>query len=423
MMPVFLGLTAALLALGLVIAQTIVTQRDARQRAMAEGDTLLALQSVMRVMLEAESSQRGYVLTGNGVYLPAYLAAQERLAPTLKTLREAAARSTDGETASRIEWIAGITEAKVAEMDRTVALTRTGMRSQALLIIDSDLGREQMEAIRTAITDASARKAELRLIAFGRAQSLEKRLIPLIAVLSVAILALVYAGFRAERSRAVAEADAAQSDALRDANARAELLTRELNHRVKNLFSVILSIVTLSGRRGGGTGDIVETIRARVHALSLAHASSQGALGGGSVALAPVIAKTMEPYADAEGLRVRVGGPDIELPVRMVTPIGMIIHELATNAVKYGALSAEGGAVEIRWDRLRNGTDDTVTLEWIETGGPALSFEGAPPTRKGFGSQMTTLAAGQLGGSIEHHWPPSGAVIRLTFPLVKAPSE
>lgn len=417
MMPVFLGLTASLLALALVIAQTIVTQRDARQRAMAEGDTLLALQSVMRVMLEAESSQRGYVLTGKGEYLPPYLAAQQRLQPTLKALRDAAARSSDGDTTGQTDWIAGITDAKFAEMDRTVLLTRTGQRSQAMLIIDSDIGREQMEAIRAAIAGESARKAQLRSAAFARAQGLEKRLIPLIAVLGAAILALVYAGFRAERSRALAEADAAQSDALREANDRAELLARELNHRVKNLFSVILSIVTLSGRRPGVNTEVVETIRARIHALALAHATSQSATGSGNVPLAPVIAKTMEPYADDEGRRVRIGGPDVELPTRMITPIGMIIHELATNAVKYGALSAEGGAVEIRWDVRQDGATDTITLEWIETGGPALMFEGAPPARKGFGSQMTTLAAGQLGGAIEQHWPPTGAVIRLIFPV------
>lgn len=416
MMPVFLGLTAALVALALVIGQTIVTQRDARQRAMAEGDTLLALQSVMRVMLEAESSQRGYVLTGKGEYLPPYLAAQQRLAPTIKALRDAAARSRDDHSISQVDWIASIADAKFAEMDRTVALTRTGLRPQALQIIDSDIGREQMEAIRTAIADESRRKAELRRQAFDRAEGLELRLIPLIGVVGAAILALIYAGFRAERSRAQAEADAAQSDALREANARAELLARELNHRVKNLFSVILAIVTLSARRVGSGADVVETIRARIHALSLAHASTQAATGSGDVPLSPVIASTMEPYADAEGRRVQLDGPDIQLPVRMVTPIGMIIHELATNAVKYGALSAESGQVEIRWDRLRDGLAETVVLEWSETGGPAL-LEQNLSARKGFGSQMTTLAAGQLGGTIERLWPPTGAVVRLTFPL------
>jgi two-component sensor histidine kinase len=236
-------------------------------------------------------------------------------------------------------------------------------------------------------------------------------------VLSLVILTLVYAGFRAEGRRAQAEVEAEQAAALREANERTELLARELNHRVKNLFSVILSIVALSGRKQASSREVVEDIRARVRALSLAHSASQGGYGSASVELGPLIARTMEPYADDAGQRVRVRGPDIDLPARMVTPLGLIVHELATNAVKYGALSDPEGTVDIVWAVASDptGSADTLTLSWVEAGGPAIA--GAPAGRSGFGSQMTTLAAGQLGGAIEYDWPVSGAAVRLKFPL------
>ena len=94
--------------------------------------------------------------------------------------------------------------------------------------------------------------------------------------------------------------------------------------------------------------------------------------------------------------------------------LGLAIHELATNAVKYGALSAEGGAVTIGW-QLADG--ERLTLRWVETGGPVLDFAEGPPADSGFGSKMTKLAAQQLGGSLTRDWPSSGAVIELSFPL------
>lgn len=422
MMPILLGLTAALLALALATTQTIIAQREARAQAMHEGDTLFVLQSVMRIMLEAESNQRGYVLTGDRAYLPRYLDARQRLAPTIAELRKSARRADDDDTLGRVNWIVGLTDAKFTEMDRTVALTRTGMRSQAEMITASDMGRQQMDAIHAAIAGESLRKAEQRRDAFNRAADFEKRLVPLIAVLGAAIVALVVAGFRAERNRAMEAAEARQAGALREANERAELLARELNHRVQNLFSVVLSIVTLSGRKRPSGGDVVETIRSRIHALSLAHSASQGSGQNASVELGSVVANTMRPYADDEGRRITVTGPNIRLPIRAITPLGMIVHELATNAVKYGALSVESGRVDISWQVTECATGPELTLCWSEAGGPALFPDERIPAKVGFGSQMTSLAARQLGGTIVHDWRRTGAIIRLVFPLEDNPS-
>ncbi len=417
MRPVLIGLTAALIALALVIAQTIIAQREARVRATNESETLLALQSVLQIVLEAESSQRGYVLTADRDYLNPYLSAKARLTPALDSLRLVANRAADGETASHVNWIAGLADAKFAEMDRTIALTRTGFQTQAQMIVDTDIGQQQMDAIRAAIASEIGRKIELRRSAFVSADSFERRLVPLIAVLGAAIVALVIAGFRTERRRAEAAAAAEQADALREANDRVELLARELNHRVKNLFSVILAIVTLSARKQAPVPEVIESIRARIHALSLAHSSTQGGGDPAGLQIATVIANTMQPYCDEDGRRVRIGGPRLALPAGMISPIGMIIHELATNAVKYGALSADGGRVEIRWQIVDAEDGQQVELLWVETDGPALSIPDSGPESLGFGARMTGIAAQQLGGTLRRDWPASGAVAVLSFPV------
>ena len=416
-MPLLAGLAATLLALGLVIGQTIVAQREARGRAMIEGNTLLLLNELMSAMLNGETGQRGYLLTNKPDYLVPYLSAKQRRDQVMVRLRETAARTPEDGLTPNLDRLDRITAAKFTEMDRSVTLARTGFRNQATALVLADFGKMQMDAIRREIARLSRDKADRRHKAFLRANDLENRLLPLIGFLGLTILGLVFVGFRAERSRSLAEAEAEQAAALREAKEQTELLARELNHRVKNLFSVILSIVTLSGRKPGTSREVVDNIRARIHALSLAHSASQGGYGTSTVELGPLVVKTMEPYGDDEGRRVRVTGPEIELPARMVTPLGLIIHELATNAVKYGPLSTEAGTIEIRWMVAPEASGELLlTLEWIETGGPPIEPEAMADAR-GFGSQMTTLAAGQLGGSIERLWPAAGAVVRLRFPL------
>jgi two-component sensor histidine kinase/CHASE3 domain sensor protein len=418
MMPVFAALTAALLALTLLIAQTIFAQQEARQRARAEGDMLLALHTVIAATLGAEASQRGYLLTRDPDYLTPYRDARQRLDQAMGAYRALSMRagvSTDAQDFARVDRL---TSAKFAELDQSIALARAGSFDAALALVTSDVGKPRMDSLRAEIVRQMEARARMRNVGFVRANAMESRLLPLIGILGVAIIALVIAGFRTERSRAHSAAEAEQAGALREANERTQLLARELNHRVKNLFSVVLSIVTLSGRKQASTAEIIGDIRARIHALSRAHSTSQGSGEQAMVELGPVIAQLMEPYADDESKRVRIDGAAVALPVRMVTPIGLILHELATNAAKYGALSANDGHVDIRWTvDQANGEPGALQLSWIETGGPALAFDSGAPVHAGFGSQMTVLAARQLGGTFDREWPASGAICRLTFPL------
>lgn len=428
MMPVFIGLTAALLMMALAIGQTMIAQREARARAMNEGQALVELNELMSATLSAETGQRGYLLTGEADYIAPLAEAGNRRARAITRLREIAGDGPE-EAALReqLDRLDTMTFTKFAEIEDTLTLARAGFRNQAVALVRADFGKMQMDAIANEVARLAADRARLERESFARAEALERRLPPLVAVLSLLILAVVYAGFRAERRRSLAEVEADQAAALREANERAELLARELNHRVKNLFSVVLSIVSLSGRKQASRGEVVEDILARIRALSLAHATSQGGSHGAAhIGLAAVIARTIAPYDDADDsrARVRMAGPEVELPAQAATPIGLIVHELATNAVKYGALSAPGGTIEIAWDLREPPQEDEVPPEqtrqivliWTETGGPAIDPQ-APPAGHGFGSQMTTQAAAQLGGSLEREWAASGVVVRLSFPL------
>jgi two-component sensor histidine kinase/CHASE3 domain sensor protein len=418
MVPVFAGLTAALLALALVIAQTSFAQNEARTHAESESDALFALNDLMSAMLNAETGQRGFLLTGKADYLAPFHNARQRRERAMARLREIAAKTPEVDMSEDLARLDRMTGDKFGELDRSVALAQSGFKPQALALIQADLGRIHMEAIRREIDRQSQSAATRRRDAFARADALEWRLLPLTGILGLAILGLVYAGFRSEGRRALAEAEAAQADALRAAKEQTELLARELNHRVKNLFAVILSIVALSSRKQAPTDEVVDDIRARIRALSLAHAASQGDYGAAQVELGAVIAKTMEPYADAGGQRVQANGPCVTLPAAAVTPIGLIIHELATNAVKYGALSVPGGRVGIDW-RIEDAGSDApqVLLTWAETGGPSFDCPATSDGSGGFGSRMTAASAAQLGGALDREWLPAGLVTRLRFPL------
>jgi two-component sensor histidine kinase len=94
--------------------------------------------------------------------------------------------------------------------------------------------------------------------------------------------------------------------------------------------------------------------------------------------------------------------------------LGLVFHELATNAAKYGALSAETGRLQVRWELTGGGDAGTITIEWIESGGPPVR----PPRRKGFGSRLIDNSiAGRLGGTVDMDFPRNGLRCRMTFPV------
>jgi two-component sensor histidine kinase len=113
----------------------------------------------------------------------------------------------------------------------------------------------------------------------------------------------------------------------------------------------------------------------------------------------------------ARGDQLRVEGPEIVIGPNTATSLALVLHELATNAAKYGALSVSEGCLDVRWQA----EGDQLSLSWQELNGPAIQ---APPERNGFGSQLVRMSAGgQLGGSITYDWASTGVLIILRIPL------
>jgi two-component sensor histidine kinase len=424
MTRVLLVVSGLFVAIFLLMAQTVVAQRQARQGVMLQDESMLSLNALLEIMLDAETGQRGYLLTGNPAYLEPYELAKVRLDPEVSALQRMGERSGDEEQ-QHIVHAQQLIRAKIGEMDRTIELAKAGMMSAAIAEVQTNTGQHDMGELRGELTWLRNDEAMQRQVAFDRVQALENRLLPLVGLLGVGMVLLVVVALRGERSRAWADAEARQFAALRTANEQTQLLARELNHRVKNLFSVVLSIITMSARKQAPTAEVLDDIRSRVHALSLAHSSSQGTGAEESCALADVITNIMRPYADGHPERVRLSGPDVDLPARMITPMGLLIHELATNGAKYGALSVESGVVEIGW-QVAAAPDGTrnLALSWNESGGPALNVERAasatdpaPSPKAGFGSRLTAMAAQQMGGKLQRSWPETGARVTLICPL------
>ena len=155
----------------------------------------------------------------------------------------------------------------------------------------------------------------------------------------------------AERRTALAERRAQDAEDLRAAYTRADLLAREMDHRIKNLFTVIGAMISLAGRQSSEARPAMEALRGQVNALSIAHGLGSGQGQARMAELGDVVRAAVKPY-EGGGHRITVAGPEVELPVEVLSPLGLILHELATNAVKYRrARARRARAFDVRWTR------------------------------------------------------------------------
>jgi PAS domain S-box-containing protein len=202
-----------------------------------------------------------------------------------------------------------------------------------------------------------------------------------------------------------------------DARRRAEearlLLAREVNHRARNMLAVVQAVVRLT--RASEPETYAAAVSARIEALGRAH-DLLAQRDWGEVRLEELargeLAAWLSPRA-GEPARVRLDGPSLPLPAAAVQPMAIALHELATNAAKYGALSNDAGMVDLRW-RLVGEEGAALHLAWTETGGPKLQ---APPVRNGFGTKVIDASVReQLHGTVQRHWEPGGLRCDITLP-------
>ncbi|MDP3551871.1 MAG: CHASE domain-containing protein [Novosphingobium sp.] len=189
-------------------------------------------------------------------------------------------------------------------------------------------------------------------------------------------------------------------------------LTRELNHRVKNTLANVLSIISLTRRRATSLSDFADSLEGRIRALSATHdLLTQSDWGTTPVAL--VVQAELAPYAQDVLRHLEMGGPDVDLAPNDALSLGLAVHELATNAAKYGALSVESGRVTIRWEMAG---EDVARIEWIERGGPEINPE--LRRKRGFGTELIEkIVAHELRHPVDLRFEPEGVRCTLLIPV------
>ena len=187
-------------------------------------------------------------------------------------------------------------------------------------------------------------------------------------------------------------------------DASLELLVRDLQHRIRNLLTVVQCFVNNTEARPAD--DYRVALTARIVNLSEAYNLIESARAN-RVSLAELLERTLMPHTTLLKDRILVAGPDIVLEPRLALSLHMVFHELATNASKHGALTSTSGAVEVLWDIRSNGEDHALAVQWREYGGPEVR----EPKHKGFGLRLISKVLS--GAQVEMDFAATGLLCRL----------
>ena len=190
-----------------------------------------------------------------------------------------------------------------------------------------------------------------------------------------------------------------------------ELLAGEMSHRVKNLLAIAMGLTQLTSRSTTTAKEMAVELIARLAALGRAHDLVRPLPGhqGAAALLGDLVAVLLSPYEDTGAFsgRIRVAVPRMGVGEATATTLALVFHELATNSLKYGALSADTGQLDISG----NNEGDDIRIVWTERGGPQVTARERPA---GYGSRLVERSvAGQLGGSIDYNWSPAGLIVTL----------
>ena len=198
------------------------------------------------------------------------------------------------------------------------------------------------------------------------------------------------------------------------AERRVQDLMHEMNHRLKNLLTVVQSIARMTARTGAPE-EFLDRFDARLRALSH-NQDLMVSRGTNGVVLGALVRQQLDPFAGDSNAALHISGPDMPVKFDAIQPIGLALHELGTNAMKYGALSVKGGRLDIAWDV----TGDRFSLSWTERGGPPVT----PPQRKGFGSTVLQgMTRSALEAEVTLSYDPAGVEWSMSCDLARVRAD
>jgi two-component sensor histidine kinase len=356
---------------------------------------------LLRDVTESEQSDRALrrkehrLLAANRSLRLAHVAARAaswewRAGRSLRWLDLAAARDLDclppawTEQEEIPEWRSIVSSGDRRALDRVVAaLASRGQASLEVEVVGADEARHWMR-IDSAVTERDANGAPLR-----------------VSGVTVDVTA-------ARRADAALREEIAERKRSEE---RQQLLLNELNHRVKNMLATVQSIArqSLAPLDGRSAREFEERLMALTWAYEII---TREHWAGAS--LREVIERTMAPHVGRASRRLALDGPELWLTPNRALAVGLAMHELATNAVKYGAFSNDRGVVAVSWRLRADGGPAKLELDWTESGGPPVE----PPRRRGFGSRLIEHSlARDLGGEVTLLFEPPGLRCRVLAPL------
>jgi two-component sensor histidine kinase len=202
------------------------------------------------------------------------------------------------------------------------------------------------------------------------------------------------------------------ADERRRAEESQTLMVRELHHRVKNTLATVQAVVSSTARTAESIAEFREAVTDRIGSLAKTHTLLVNNAWGGA-ALQDILWAELSPY-ETDQHRVRLHGPDLHVPDDIALAFGMAVHELTTNAAKYGSLSVPAGRLDVTWSLEGAGADRRLHLEWRESNGPPVQ----PARRRGFGSMLLERVLGrQLQGEVDIAFAPEGLCVRVNAPM------
>lgn len=391
---------------------------DSRARVRGTHDVLLALKGLLAAAADAETGQRGYLITQKDAYLTPYregLEAGQSLLNRLEGLHAANARQLANVAKLKALWIE-----RSQSLNQTLTIAHTQGFEAARAAVGTGHGTTIMDQLRLTVSDIEAIENVTRGEALAKADADARRWIAFsLSATVISFVALLYLLSQARRAAEDLRAEVSTRQSAEELSReraeqalRVRVMNRELVHRTKNLISVVQAIVRNQEK---GSPEI-DRFSAGLSNRLVSLGSTLDILvreQWNQVTLQDLIAGQLGHFSEDIGRRIVVSpGPAITFTASEGQMIGLALHELGTNAAKYGALSSAGGQVDIRWLEEPGAEGPAIVLQWTERNGPPVE----PPSRRGFGSRITeSLAARAVGGTAAIDFNPSGLVWTLTF--------